>query len=586
MKSPRRIIVDIEVAKDKGKEAKTAAESAPSHFIRNIVTEDLKQGKNDHRVHTRFPPEPNGYLHIGHAKAICLNFGLAAEFNGLCNLRFDDTNPSKEDVEYVESMKTDVRWLGFDWGNREYYASDYFGRLHQFAIQLIKSGNAYVCDLSGDEIREYRGTLTEPGRNSPYRDRSVEENLDLFERMKKGEFPDGARTLRAKIDMASPNLNMRDPVMYRILRATHHRTGDAWCIYPTYDFAHGQSDSIEGITHSICTLEFEDHRPLYDWFLERLNIHHPQQIEFARLNLTYTALSKRKLLQLVEQGHVSGWDDPRMPTLAGFRRRGYTPEAIRTFCERIGVAKRNSTVDIAMLEHSLREDLNKRAPRVMAVLRPIKVVIDNYPEGCVEELDGVNNPEDPSMGTRKVPFTRELYIEQDDFREEPPKGFFRLSPGREVRLRYAYIVKCIDVVKDSKTGAMKEVHCTYDPETKSGLSQSRRKVKATIHWVSADHAVEAEVRLYDHLFAKEDPDDVPDGSDWLANINPKSLERLTSAQVEPILADAKPGERYQFERLGYFCVDSAESSPGHLVFNRTVILRDTWARIEKGGRRG
>jgi glutaminyl-tRNA synthetase len=586
MKSPRRIIVDIEVAKDKGKEAKTAAESAPSHFIRNIVTEDLKQGKNDHRVHTRFPPEPNGYLHIGHAKAICLNFGLAAEFNGLCNLRFDDTNPSKEDVEYVESMKTDVRWLGFDWGNREYYASDYFGRLHQFAIQLIKSGNAYVCDLSGDEIREYRGTLTEPGRNSPYRDRSVEENLDLFERMKKGEFPDGARTLRAKIDMASPNLNMRDPVMYRILRATHHRTGDAWCIYPTYDFAHGQSDSIEGITHSICTLEFEDHRPLYDWFLERLNIHHPQQIEFARLNLTYTALSKRKLLQLVEQGHVSGWDDPRMPTLAGFRRRGYTPEAIRTFCERIGVAKRNSTVDIAMLEHSLREDLNKRAPRVMAVLRPIKVVIDNYPEGCVEELDGVNNPEDPSMGTRKVPFTRELYIEQDDFREEPPKGFFRLSPGREVRLRYAYIVKCIDVVKDSKTGAMKEVHCTYDPETKSGLSQSRRKVKATIHWVSADHAVEAEVRLYDHLFAKEDPDDVPDGSDWLANINPKSLERLSSAQVEPILADAKPGERYQFERLGYFCVDSAESSPGHLVFNRTVILRDTWARIEKGGRRG
>jgi glutaminyl-tRNA synthetase len=578
--------VDIEAAKGKGKEAKTAAESASSHFIRNIVAEDLKQGKNDHRVHTRFPPEPNGYLHIGHAKAICLNFGLAAEFNGLCNLRFDDTNPSKEDVEYVESMKTDVRWLGFDWGNREYYASDYFGRLHQFAIQLIKSGNAYVCDLSGDEIREYRGTLTEPGRNSPYRDRSVEENLDLFERMKKGEFPDGARTLRAKIDMASPNLNMRDPVMYRILRATHHRTGDAWCIYPTYDFAHGQSDSIEGITHSICTLEFEDHRPLYDWFLERLNIHHPQQIEFARLNLTYTALSKRKLLQLVEQGHVSGWDDPRMPTLAGFRRRGYTPEAIRTFCERIGVAKRNSTVDIAMLEHSLREDLNKRAPRVMAVLRPIKVVIDNYPEGCVEELDGVNNPEDPSMGTRKVPFTRELYIEQDDFREEPPKGFFRLSPGREVRLRYAYIVKCIDVVKDSKTGAMKEVHCTYDPETKSGLSQSRRKVKATIHWVSADHAVEAEVRLYDHLFAKEDPDDVPDGSDWLANINPKSLERLTSAQVEPILADAKPGERYQFERLGYFCVDSAESSPGHLVFNRTVILRDTWARIEKGGRRG
>jgi glutaminyl-tRNA synthetase len=578
--------VDIEVEKDKGKEAKTAAESATSHFIRNIVSEDLKQGKNGQRVHTRFPPEPNGYLHIGHAKAICLNFGLAAEFNGLCNLRFDDTNPSKEDVEYVESMKTDVRWLGFDWGNREYYASDYFGRLYQFAIQLIKAGKAYVCDLSGDEIREYRGTLTEPGRNSPYRDRSVEENLDLFERMKRGEFPDGARTMRAKIDMASPNLNLRDPVMYRILHATHHRTGDAWCIYPTYDFAHGQSDSIEGITHSICTLEFEDHRPLYDWFLEELNIHHPQQIEFARLNLTYTALSKRKLLQLVQQGHVSGWDDPRMPTLAGFRRRGYTPEAIRTFCERIGVAKRNSTVDIAMLEHSLREDLNKRSPRVMAVLRPLKVVIDNYPEGQVEELDAVNNPEDPSMGTRKVPFTRELYIEQDDFREEPPKGFFRLSPGREVRLRYAYIVKCIGVVKDSKTGEIREIHCTYDPETKSGLSQSGRKVKATIHWVSAHHALEAEVRLYDHLFAKEDPDDVSDGSDWMMNINPKSLERLTSVRVEPVLAHVKPGERYQFERLGYFCVDGVDSSPGHLVFNRTVTLRDTWARIEKGGRRG
>jgi glutaminyl-tRNA synthetase len=578
------MIVDIEVAKDKGREAKTPAESTPSHFIRNIVTEDLKQGKNDHRVHTRFPPEPNGYLHIGHAKAICLNFGIAAEFGGLCNLRFDDTNPSKEDVEYVESIKKDVRWLGFDWGNREYYASDYFGPLYQFAIRLIKSGNAYVCDLSSDEIREYRGTLTEPGRNSPYRDRSVEENLDLFERMRKGKFPDGARTLRAKIDMASPNLNLRDPVMYRILHATHHRTGDTWCIYPTYDFAHGQSDSIEGITHSICTLEFEDHRPLYDWFLDALNIHHPQQIEFARLNLTHTALSKRKLLQLVQQGVVSGWDDPRMPTLAGFRRRGYTPEAIRTFCERIGVAKRNSIVDIAMLEHSLREDLNKRAPRVMAVLRPLKVVIDNYPEGRVEELDAVNNPEDSSMGTRKVPFTGELYIERDDFREEPPKGFFRLSPDREVRLRYAYIVKCIGIVKDSRTGEIKEIHCTYDPETKSGLSQSGRKVKATIHWVSAEHALEAEVRLYDHLFTKEDPDDVSEGSDWLANVNPKSLERLTSAQVEPVLANAKPGERYQFERLGYFCADSVDSSPGHLVFNRTVTLRDTWAKIEKNGR--
>ena len=580
------MIVDIELAKDKGKEAKSAAESAPSHFIRNIVTEDLKQDKNAHRVHTRFPPEPNGYLHIGHAKAICLNFGLAAEFNGLCNLRFDDTNPSKEDVEYVESIKQDVRWLGFDWGNREYYASDYFSQLYHFAIQLIKSGKAYVCDLSSDEIREYRGTLTQPGRNSPYRDRSVEENLDLFERMKRGEFSDGARTLRAKIDMASPNLNLRDPVMYRILHATHHRTGDTWCIYPTYDFAHGQSDSIEGITHSICTLEFEDHRPLYDWFLDQLNIHHPQQIEFARLNLTHTALSKRKLLQLVRQGYVSGWDDPRMPTLAGFRRRGYTPEAIRTFCERIGVAKRNSIVDIAMLEHSLREDLNKRAPRVMAVLRPLKVVIDNYPEGRVEELDAVNNPEDPSMGTRKVPFTRELYIEQDDFREEPPKGFFRLSPDREVRLRYAYIIKCIGVVRDSRTGEIKEIHCTYDPETKSGLSQIRRKVKATIHWVSADHALEAEVRLYDHLFTKEDPDDVPDGSDWLANINPKSLERLTSCRVEPVLANAKPEERYQFERLGYFCVDRVDSSPAHLVFNRTVTLRDTWAKIERSGGKG
>jgi glutaminyl-tRNA synthetase len=561
------------------------AEGTPSHFIRNIVIEDLQQDKNGGRVHTRFPPEPNGYLHIGHAKSICLNFGLAAEFNGLCNLRFDDTNPSKEDVEYVESIKADVRWLGFDWGDREYFASDYFPQLYQFAIQLIKAAKAYVCDLNADQIREYRGTLTEPGKNSPYRERSVEENLDLFERMKAAEFPDGARTLRAKIDMSSPNLNMRDPVMYRILHATHHCTGDEWCIYPTYDFAHGQSDSIEGITHSICTLEFEDHRPLYDWFLEQLAIHHPQQIEFARLNLTYTALSKRKLLQLVQQGHVSGWDDPRMPTLAGFRRRGYTPEAIRIFCERIGVAKRNSTVDIAMLEHCLREDLNKRAPRVMAVLRPLKVVIDNYFEGQVEELDAVNNPEDPSQGTRKVPFTRELYIEQDDFREEPPKGFFRLSPGREVRLRYAYIVKCIGVVKDSQTGEIKEVHCTYDPETKSGLSQSNRKVKATIHWVSAGHAVSAEVRLYDQLFTKEDPDDAPQGLDWTANLNSHSLERLTDCCVEPFLSNAKAGERYQFERLGYFCVDKVDSSPGHLVFNRTVTLRDTWAKIEKSGRR-
>ena len=560
-------------------------EGTPSHFIRNIVIGDLQQTKNGGRIHTRFPPEPNGYLHIGHAKSICLNFGLAGEFGGLCNLRFDDTNPSKEDVEYVESIKEDVRWLGFDWGDREYFASDYFAQLYQFAIQLIKAGKAYVCDLNGDQIREYRGTLTEPGKNSSYRERSVEENLELFERMKVGEFPDGARTLRAKIDMASPNLNMRDPVMYRILHASHHRTGDEWCVYPTYDFAHGQSDSIEGITHSICTLEFEDHRPLYDWFLEQLNIHHPQQIEFARLNLTYTALSKRKLLQLVQQGHVGGWDDPRMPTLAGFRRRGYTPEAIRTFCERIGVAKRNSTVDIAMLEHCLREDLNKRAPRVMAVLRPLKVVIDNYPEGQVEELDAVNNPEDSSMGTRKVSFSREIYIEQDDFREEPPKGFFRLSPGREVRLRYAYIVKCIGVVKDSQTGEIKEIHCTYDPETKSGSSQSGRKVKATIHWLSAAHAVSAEVRLYDQLFTEEDPDDAPQGLDWTANLSSQSLERLTGCRVEPFLTNAKAGERYQFERLGYFCVDNVDSSPGHLVFNRTVTLRNTWAKIERSGRR-
>ncbi len=561
------------------------SEAAPSHFIRTIVSEDIRESKNNGRVHTRFPPEPNGYLHIGHAKSICLNFGLAAEFGGLCNLRFDDTNPSKEDVEYVESIKSDVRWLGFDWGDREYYASDYFERLYEFALQLIKAGKAYVCDLDADEMRAYRGTLTEPGRNSPYRDRSVDENLDLFQRMRAGEVQDGSRTLRAKIDMASPNLNLRDPVMYRILKASHHRTGGRWCIYPTYDFAHGQCDSIERITHSICTLEFEDHRPLYDWFIQQLGIHHPQQIEFARLNLTYTALSKRKLLQLVQQKHVSGWDDPRMPTLAGYRRRGYTPEAIRVFCERIGVAKRNSVVDIAMLEHCLREDLNKRAPRVMAVLRPLRVVLENYPEHHVEELEAVNNPEDAGMGIRKVPFSRVLYIEQDDFREEPPKGFFRLSPGREVRLRYAYIIKCVGVVKDPATGQVSELRCTYDPETKSGSSQSKRKVKATIHWVSEPHALPAEVRLYDHLFTKEDPDDAPDGSDWMTNINPKSLERLTACRVEPCLAGAQGGARYQFERLGYFCVDPIDSAPGSLVFNRTVTLRDTWAKIEKAGKK-
>ena len=555
-------------------------ESSPSHFIRNIVVEDIKQGKNQGRVHTRFPPEPNGYLHIGHAKSICLNFGLAAEFRGTCNLRFDDTNPSKENVEYVDSIKEDVRWLGFAWDG-EFYASDYFEQLYRFAIQLIAAGHAFVCDLSAEQMRQYRGTLTEPGKPSPYRDRSVAENLDLFQRMRAGEVADGSRTLRAKIDMASPNINMRDPVMYRVLRATHHRTGDNWCIYPTYDFAHGQSDSIEGITHSICTLEFEDHRPLYDWFLDRLGAHHPQQIEFARLNLTHTVLSKRKLLQLVQQNHVAGWDDPRMPTLAGIRRRGYTPEAIRNFCERIGVAKGNSTVDIAMLEHSLREDLNKRARRVMAVLRPIKIVLENYPAGQVEELEAVNNPEDLNAGTRKVPFSRELFIDQDDFREHPPKGFFRLSPGSEVRLRYAYIIKCTDVVKDPDTGEVREVRCTFDPETKSGSSQSKRKVKATIHWVSAAQALQAEVRLYDHLFAAEDPDDVPEGADWLANINARSLERLTACKVEPCLSNGHPGDRYQFERLGYFCIDR-ESTDKMKVFNRSVTLRDAWAKVGRG----
>jgi len=553
----------------------------PSHFIRNIILEDLRTGKNDGRVQTRFPPEPNGYLHIGHAKSICLNFGLAAEFKGFCNLRFDDTNPSKEDVEYVKSIKSDVRWLGFDWDEREYYASGYFEPLYQFAVQLIKAGKAFVCDLSAGQIREYRGTLTEPGKNSPYRTRSVEENLSLFERMRAGEFPDGSRTLRAKIDMASPNLNLRDPVMYRILHATHHRTGDQWCIYPTYDFAHGQSDSIEGITHSICTLEFEDHRPLYDWYLDQLNIHHPQQIEFARLNLNYTVMSKRKLLELVEQRHVTGWDDPRMPTLAGLRRRGYTPQSIRGFCERIGVAKKNSTVDIAMLEHCLREELNRRASRVMGVLRPLRVIIDNYPEKHHEELAAVNNPEDPAMGTRKIPFSRVLYIEQEDFREDPPKKFFRLAPGREVRLRYAYIIKCVDFVKDASTGEVTEVHCTYDPDTKSGSPNAGRKVKGTIHWVSADHALEAEVRLYDHLFVKPDPENVAPGDDWKNALNPNSLETLASCRVEPGLADAGPGDRYQFERQGYFCVDSVDSWKGALVFNRIVSLRDTWAKIER-----
>ncbi len=550
------------------------------NFIETIIEEDFKTNKFGGRVHTRFPPEPNGYLHIGHAKSICLNFGLAAKYNGLCNLRFDDTNPTKEDVEYVESIMEDVHWLGFDWADRLYYASDYFEQLYQWAVQLIKAGKAYVCDLNADQIREYRGTLTAPGKESPYRNRTVEENLTLFERMRAGEFPDGSRTLRAKIDMASPNVNLRDPVMYRILHASHHRTGDRWCIYPMYDFTHGQSDSIEQITHSICTLEFENNRPLYDWYLDQLGIYHPQQIEFARLNLTYTVMSKRKLLELVKGGYVSGWDDPRMPTLCGLRRRGYTPESIRNFCERIGVSKFPGTIDMSWLEDSLREDLNKRAPRVLAVLRPLRVILDNYPEGQVEELEAINNPEDPSAGKRKVPFARVLYIERDDFLEDPPKKFFRLAPGREVRLRWGYYITCVDVVKDKATGAVVELHCTYDPQTRGGSSPDGRKVQGTIHWVSAAHALRAEVRLYDHLFAKPDPDDLPEGCDYKTNLNPHSLEVLSSCWVEPNLAGAAAGSRYQFERQGYFSVDP-DSKPGALVFNRTVSLRDSWAKIEK-----
>ena len=561
---------------------KAAGESIPAgetpvrrNFVREIIDEDLKTNKFAGRVHTRFPPEPNGYLHIGHAKSICLNFGIARDYKGKCNLRFDDTNPTKEEMEYVESIEQDVQWLGFNWDGM-YYASDYFGQLYDYALQLIRKGKAYVCDLNADQMRELRGTLTEPGKNSPYRDRSMEENLDLFQRMKAGEFPDGSRVLRAKIDMASPNLNMRDPVMYRILHASHQRTGDTWCIYPMYDWAHGQSDSVEGITHSICTLEFEDHRPLYDWFVQELGIYHPQQIEFARLNLTFTVMSKRRLLQLVQDGDVDGWDDPRMPTICGLRRRGYTPESIRDFADRIGVSKSESTVDVAFLEECLRADLNKRAPRVMAVLHPVKLIIDNYPDGVVEELEAVNNPEDPTAGSRKVPFSKVLYIEQDDFREDPPKKYFRLSPGSEVRLRYAYIIKCVGVVKDEKTGEIVELHCTYDAETKSGSPQSARKVKGTIHWVSAEHAVDAESRIYDRLFNVEDPG----GENWKSYLNPASLQLVQGCKVEPSLAHAQPQERYQFERLGYFCVDD-DSREGTLIFNRTVTLRDTWAKIEK-----
>ena len=552
----------------------------PTDFIRQIVEEDIRINKYEGRVHTRFPPEPNGYLHIGHATSICLNFGIAADLGGLCNLRFDDTNPIGETIEYVESIKEDIRWLGFDWENRELYASDYFEQLYEYAVKLIKKGVAYVCDLSSDEIREYRGTLTEPGTNSPYRSRTVEENLDLFERIQAGEFPDGSRTLRAKINMASSNLNMRDPVMYRILRATHFRQGNKWCIYPMYDFTHGQSDSIEGVTHSLCSQEFEDHRPLYDWYLDELEIYHPQQIEFARRNLSYTIMSKRKLIQLVEEGHVNGWDDPRMPTLSGLRKRGYTPEAIRDFCSRIGVTKSDNLVDVAMLEHCIRQNLNKHALRVMAVLRPLKVVIDNYPEEQTEELEATNNPENPNMGSRKIPFSRELYIEREDFMESPSKKYFRLAPGREVRLMHAYYVKCERIVKDEKTGEVLQVHCTYDPETRGGWSENGRKVKGTLHWVSANHSLEAEVRLYNHLFLKENPDDVEDDKDFKSNLNPNSLETLTGCQIEPSLIDANPGNRYQFLRQGYFCVDP-DSSSGKPVFNRTVSLRDTWAKIQK-----
>ena len=555
--------------------------SSPTDFIRSIVEEDLEANKNGGRVMTRFPPEPNGYLHIGHAQATAIDFGIASEYGGVCNLRFDDTNPTKENVEYVNSIEEDLRWLGHDWGGQAYYSSDYFDDLYGFAKKLINNGKAYVCDLSPADIREYRGTLTEPGKDSPYRDRSVEENLDLFTRMRAGEFEEGSRVLRAKIDMASPNLNLRDPVIYRILYATHHRTGDDWPIYPTYDFAQGQSDSIEGVTHSICTLEFEDHRPLYDWLLDELEVHHPQQIEFARLNLTYTMMSKRKLLSLVEDGHVTGWSDPRMPTISAMRRRGYTPEAVNNFSRGVGVVKRNHTAEIQLLEHFVREDLNHRAQRVLGVLRPLKVVIENYPEGKTEEMEAVNNPEDPSMGSRKIPFSRELYIERDDFMEDPPKKFYRLAPGREVRLRYGYFITCQSVVKDEQTGEIVEVRCTYDPETRGGQAPDGRKVRGTIHWVSAEHALTAEVRLYDRMFIVERPDAADDYSSVL---NPESLVTLESCRLEPGLADATPEARYQFERLGYFCLDSVDSKPGALVFNRTVSLRDSWAKAQKAGR--
>jgi glutaminyl-tRNA synthetase len=556
--------------------------SGTGDFIRTIVAEDVKAGKNDGHVQTRFPPEPNGYLHIGHAKSICLNFGIAREFGGKCNLRFDDTNPLKEETEYVDAIKRDIHWLGFDWEDRELYASDYYDQLYEWAVKLIKDNKAYVDDLSPDEIREYRGTLTEPGRESPHRNRSVEENLDLFERMRKGEFPNGSRCLRAKIDMASGNINMRDPVMYRIVHTPHHRTGEKWCLYPTYDWAHGQSDSIEKITHSLCDLSFEDHRPLYNWFIEQLGIFPSKQYEFARLNITHLILSKRKLIQLVREGHVTGWDDPRMPTICGLRRRGYTPQSIRMFCDLVGVSrKKGSIADYALLEHCVREELNRTAPRVMAVLRPLKIVLTNYPEGQTEELEAVNNPEDESAGTRKIPFSKELFVEQGDFMEDPPKKFFRLAPGREVRLKHAYIIKCEEVIKDEQTGIITELRCTYDPESKSGGKTANRKIKGTLHWVSAPHAIEAEVREYDTLFNKEDPQDVPDDSDFTANLNPNSLVTLTDSKVEPSLKTVTPESRYQFLRQGYFCVDAVDSTPDRPVFNRTTGLRDTWAKIRQ-----
>jgi len=561
----------------------TMSASAPvSNFIRDIIDEDLRTNKYSGRVHTRFPPEPNGYLHIGHAKSICLNFGIAADYGGLCNLRFDDTNPTKEEVEYVESIKDNIRWLGFSWDEREFYASDYFEQMYQYAVQLVKDGRAYVCDLSAEETREYRGTLTAPGKESPYRNRPVEENLDLFQRMRAGEFDEGSRVLRAKIDMASPNLNMRDSVMYRILKASHHRTGDEWCIYPMYDYAHCVSDSIEGITHSICTLEFEDHRPLYDWFLDQLRVYHPQQIEFARLNLTYTVMSKRKLLKLVEEGHVSGWDDPRMPTLSGMRRRGYSPQAIRKFSERIGVAKNNSIVDVALLEHALREDLEVRAMRVMVVQNPLRVVIESYPEDNVEEFDVPNYPQNPNRNeTRKVPFSRVVYIEKGDFLENPPKNFFRLAPGREVRLMHAYYITCKEVVKDPKTGQVVELRCVHDPASRGGMSADGRRVQGTLHWISAAHALDVEVCLYDHLFTKPNPDEVEEGSGFLENMNPNSLEVLRGCKAEPYLADVVPGSSYQFIRTGYYCLDGVDSTKDKMVFNRTVALRDTWAKIQQ-----